>query len=511
MSRDRLIGIDIGTTSTKAVVVSAAGSILGEASREVSTTYPRPGWAQQDPDDWWRAVCHVLGTLIADGTLDPQNVAGVTVSCQAPSLVAVDTAGIPLFPAIIWMDRRSDGECDWLRMHVGEERIAAINGGRVDPYYLAPKLIWFRTHEPALYARTHVVLQANGYIVHKLCGRFTLDISHCPLTLFFDSATQTWSPALMEAMGLDPDKLPPVLDCAAVAGEVTAAAARATGLRAGTPILAGMTDGTAAGVEAGLVNPGDAVEMTGQSTVLLICSDRPYLGSDLIPLGHPVPGRHLVAGAVVASGGALRWFRDQLGAAERDEAAARGLDAYTLLAEQAATSPIGANRLVFLPYMYGERSPIWDSNARGVFFGLSLASTKADMIRAIMEGAAFGLRHNVETAAAGGIALQRLACVGGGARSRLWNQIKADVLQRPVHLPAVATGAPMGDAIVAAAGVGLYPSIDGAVAAMVRPGAEIRPHADTAAIYDALYTIYAGLYPTVRGAFKALAEVPDAD
>jgi xylulokinase len=273
-------------------------------------------------------------------------------------------------------------------------------------------------------------------------------------------------------------------------------------------VIAGMTDGTAAAVEAGLVNAGDAVEMTGQSTVLLICSDRPYLGRDLIPLGHAVPGRHLVVGALVASGGALRWFRDQLGESERLEAARLGVDPFDLLAQAAGQSAPGANRLVFLPYMYGERSPIWDSDARGVFFGLSLATQKGDLIRAIMEGAAYGLRHNVEVARAGGFPLARLACVGGGARSALWNQIKADVLNRPLHLPQTTTGAPLGDAILTAAAVGLHPGIDAAVAAMVQPGTEYRPLPMHTARYDALYQVYLGLYPALQGAFKELAAVP---
>jgi xylulokinase len=269
-----------------------------------------------------------------------------------------------------------------------------------------------------------------------------------------------------------------------------------------------MTDGTAASVEAGLVQPGDAVEMTGQSTVLLICNDKPYLGEELIPLGHAIPGRHLVVGALVASGGALRWFRDQLGDSERAEAKRSGKDAFDLLTEQAATSPAGSNRLIFLPYLFGERSPIWDSHARGVFFGLTLATRKADLVRAILEGAAYGLRHNVETAAQAGFALRSLACVGGGARSALWNQIKADVLGRPVHVPRTAVGAPLGDVIVAAAGVGLYASVEEAVAQMVERGTEFLPHAAAAATYDALYALYLGLYPALKPSFHALVEVP---
>jgi xylulokinase len=245
--------------------------------------------------------------------------------------------------------------------------------------------------------------------------------------------------------------------------------------------------------------------MTGQSTVLLICSDEPYLGRNLIPLVHGVPGRYLVVGALVASGGSLRWFRDQLGEAERLAAPLLGLDPFDLLSQEAARSPAGAGGLIFLPYMFGERSPIWDSAARGVFFGLSLATKRADLIRAIMEGAAFGLRHNAEVAAGSGFGIARLACVGGGARSAVWNQIKADVLQIPIRLPRAATGAPLGDALAAGVATGVYASFEDAVRRVVRVEREFVPDPALRVRYDALYQIYIGLYPALRESFAALA------
>ncbi len=508
MSASLLVGVDVGTTSVKAVLFDAQGAVLAQAGQEYPTAYPHPNWAEQDPDDWWRAACAALAALFADGRHDPQAVAGVGISCQAPTMLAVDRTGRPLAPALIWMDRRSEPQCDWLRETVGQAAITRTNGGRIDPYYLAPKLLWFKANRPDLYAATHQVLQANGYLLHKLCDVFTLDTSHSPLTLFFDAAQADWSDPLLDAMGLDRAKLPPLTPCSVVVGHVSRTAAAACGLAAGTPVVAGMADGTAASIEAGLVRVGDAVEMTGQSTVLLICSDRPYLGDELIPLGHALPGRYLVVGALVATGGALRWFRDQLGEPERAEAARRGVDPFEVLTAAAAASPPGANGLVFLPYLFGERSPIWDSDARGVFFGLTLATQKRDLVRAILEGAAYGLRHNVESAAAAGFPLGTLACVGGGARSHLWNQIKADVLGRPVRLPKTATGAPLGDAIVAAAGVGLYPSVEAAVLQMVDQGATYHPQSEHAARYAALYRIYTGLYPALKASFHALAQVP---
>ncbi len=402
MTKDLLIGIDIGTTSTKSVLVDAQGAVLAQAAHEYATAYPHPNWAEQNPDDWWQAVCITVRQLFADSAHAPTNVAALSVSSQAPTLVPIDQFGNVLHPALIWMDRRSEPQCDWLREHIGQAAIAAVNGGRIDPFFLAPKLLWYRDQRPELYRETTAVLQANGYVVHRLTGQCTMDSSHGALTLLFDGRTEHWSDDLLERVGIDPSILPPVLNCADIVGEVTSAGAKATGLAPGTPVIAGMVDGTAAALEAGVVQPGDAVEMTGQTTVLLVCSDRPYLDDALFPLGHALPDRRLVVGAQVASGGSLRWFRDQLGEPERRQAEARGVDPFELLSELASTSPPGANRIVFLPYMFGERSPIWDTQARGVYFGLSLATTKADLVRAIMEGAAYGLRHNMEAAARAG-------------------------------------------------------------------------------------------------------------
>lgn len=503
-----LVGIDVGTTSTKTVLADHDGAIIAQASQEYATTYPHPGWAQQEPEDWWRATCATLNQVLAESRVNPQDIAGIGVSCQAPTMLAVDHAGRPLYPAMIWMDRRSEPQCLWLREHVDPAEIAGINGGMADPYYLGPKLLWYKENEPALYRQTHRFLQVNGYIIARLTGQYSIDMSHGPLSLFFDSSQGVWSEKLLAKMDIDPEKLPPILPCSAVVGEVSREAARETGLAAGTPVVAGAADGTAAGLEAGLVNVGDAAEMTGQSTVLMICSDKPYLGQQLIPLGHAVPGQHLVIGALVASGGALRWFRDQLGHTERQAASMLEVDPFELLSLEAQHSPPGANRLIFLPYMFGERSPIWDSDARGVFFGLSLATKKADMVRAIMEGAAFGLRHNVDAAAAAGLSAAHLACVGGGARSQVWNQIKADILNLPIRLPRAATGAPLGDIMMAAVGAGIYPGLPEAVKQMVSMGQEYRPRPEFKTRYDALYQVYLELYPALKFSFKNLAGTP---
>ncbi len=513
---DLLLGIDLGTTGVKALLATAGGELVAQASREIKTSYPQPGWAEQSPDEWWAATCDVIGRALAAaprgaGREAAQRVRAICISSQAPTLVIVDSAGRPVAPAHTWMDRRSEPECAWLRATGLEEQIVAENGGRVDSYFLAPKLLWVARNQPEWLQPGNRVLLANGYLVLKLTGVACVDRSHGPLTQLYAGARGDWSAELLAALELAPELLPPLLDCGAVAGSVTVAAAAATGLLPGTPVLAGMVDGTAAALEAGVLRPGHAVEMTGQSTVLLMCSGAPYRGRELFPLGHALADRHLVVGAMVATGGALRWFRDQLAGAEVAEAGRRGVEPFELLTAQAESSPAGANRLLFLPWLYGERSPIWDANARGVFLGLSLATTRADLIRAVLEGAAYGLRHNLATAAAAGVKVKSLVCLGGGARSRLWLQIKADVLQRPVWAPAApnaAGGAVLGDAILAAVSAGLHRDLESAVAAMTAPMVRIDPNPDAAPIYDGLFDLYRSLYPALQPAFETLAALP---
>jgi len=505
MDRKLLLGIDVGTTGLKAVLCDADGTIMAQAAQEYPTAFPHPNWAEQDPRDWWLAACAVLPRVLSAARCDPRAIAGIGVSGQAPDLVPVDQAGEAVGPAMIWLDRRSEPQCGWLREHVGGEMVAATNGCRIDPYNLAPKLLWFQEHRPEVYRSTHAILQANGYLIGRLTGALAMDVTNGPLTLFFDSRRLCYSEALAGAMGIDLERMPRLAGSAEVVGEVTPEAAAATGLAAGTPVVAGACDGAAAALETGVMCAGEAVDMIGQSTVVSLCSSEPYLGQELISLIHPVPGRYLVLGALVASGGSLRWFRDQLGEVERLAAQNLGVDPFELLSQEAASSPPGANGLVFLPYMFGERSPIWDSAARGVFFGLSLATKKADMVRAIMEGAAFGLRHNLEVAARAGFVANSLRCVGGGARSAVWNQIKADVLQMPVHLPRAASGAAQGDAMMAGVGTGVYRSFEEAVARVVAIGREFAPSEALRPRYDALYRVYLDLYPALRGLYKDLA------
>jgi xylulokinase len=484
-----VLGVDVGTTAVKAAVVTAGGRVLGSGSVEYPTVYPRPGWAEQDPGDWWRAACGAI--RLALEAAGRRELAAVCVSAQAPTMLPLDARARPLRRALIWMDRRAESECARLRERLGEDLVRQITGNRIDPYYVAPKLLWLREQDPETFARARTFIQATGYLVQRLTGEVTLDREHASLLSLRDFQRDEWSEALCAAVGVAPDRFPRLVEADEVVGHVTAAAAAETGLAPGTAVTGGTVDGAAAALEAGAVDEGQVAEMTGTSTVVILPSARPRSEPAFVAMRHAVRGRWLLLGAIVASGASLRWLRDLFGG-----------DSFDALIAEAEAEPPGANGLVFLPYMMGERSPIWDSDARGVFLGLTLASGRGALVRAVLEGAAFAVRHNVEVAAAAGIEVAELRSVGGGTQSRLWNQIKADVIGVPVLLPETSIGAPFGDAALACVAAGLHADVGGLVRT-VRVRERFEPHEPGR--YDALYGVYRASYEALRNEFRALA------
>jgi xylulokinase len=405
------------------------------------------------------------------------------------------------------MDRRAESEAAALTELLGDEEIHRITGNRPDEFYVAARLLWLRNHEPEVLKQTWQFAQVNGYLNYRLTGRLTMDPAHAVLLQLRNYATGDWSEPLCSACGVDPAQFPEVMEAAAVQGEVTVQAAEATGLRAGTPVMAGTVDSPAAALEAGVAEPGIAVEMTGTSTVVIIPNDRGLTEPALIALPHALPGIHLLLGAMVSSGGCLRWFRDQLGQPEVQAAMQGGASAFDLLTQQAAQAAPGSDGVIFLPYMMGERSPLWHTNARGVFFGLSLATSKAALVRSILEGAAFALRHNVEVAARAGAAVREMRSVGGCSRSDLWNQIKADVLGLPVLLPRASVGSPFGAAILAGMGTGAFPDVRKSLAEMVRLDRRFEPNQANHERYTRIYQVFRDIYEHLKGDFDRASAI----
>ncbi len=506
ISDQLLLGIDVGTTAAKATVFSPEGQLIASSQAEYPVRHIRSGWVEQYPDDWWQAVCLAIRKTLANVPDGSNRVAGLAVSAQAPTLLPIDRKGQPLRPALIWMDRRAEAEVTTLNEHFGAETIYQITGNRTDAFYVAPKLLWFREHEPELLAQTDQFMQINGYINYRLTGLYSLDNAHAALLQLRDYASGEWSAPLCEACGVTPDQFPAILPGYHVLGEVTRQAAELSGLREGTPVMVGTVDGAAAAIEAGVIEPSVAAEMTGTSTVLIMPNEKGLTEAAFIAMPHALPGLHLLLGAMVSSGASLRWFRDQFGMIETQTAAQLKLDAFDLLTQQAAQVSVGSDGVLFLPYMLGERAPFWHTQARGVFFGLSLATPRAALIRAILEGVAFALRHNVDVARAAGLSLSEIRSIGGGTRSPLWNQIKADVLGLPIVLPRTSVGAPFGDAILVGLGLGLYPDVQRALHDMIQVQTRYEPDSEHHAKYDQLYPIFRSIYEHLRPDFDRLAD-----
>ncbi len=511
MGRDRVVGVDVGTTGVKAVVLDEHGQVRAEAGEEYPTHYVEPNGAEQDPDDWWTATARCVGLALARGDTSPDQVCGIGVSSQAPSIVVLDAADRPVRPALLWLDRRGQAAC--ADRAASATNVVAATGNRLDAYFAAPKLAWLLAAEPDVRRRGTGVVMANGYVVRRLTGEASCDTGHAGLTLLADLGTGRWSPDLLDLWGVPPEWLPEPVPPTAVVGRVTAEAGRATGLLPGTPVVAGVVDGAAASLEAGLVRHGDVCEMTGQSTVVNACVEAGRLHTDALGtmsvLPYPVPGHHLVYGSMVATGGILRWFREEFGdRAGSGDAGMSGDGDFAALDRLAATAPVGSGGLVLLPYFLGERSPIWDADARGALVGLSMTTRRADVVRAIFEGTAYGLAHNLEELGRLGLRPAVLRCVGGGAKGETWTQIKADVTGLPVEVPRNARGAPVGAALVAAAGVGMVDLVE-AVRTRTDEPRRVRPDPARHAVYQHYYDTYRGLYPVLRQTYDRLAQLRD--
>lgn len=503
-----LLGIDIGTTNVKAGLFNLEGELVSHASAEYPTFFSMAGWSEQDPELWWKATTSVIKQIIASSSINTQEIAAIGVSSQAPTLLPVNIHGKPLRNALIWMDRRAEKECTFLKEEIGEEKVLEVTGNRIDPYFILSKLLWFKKSEPHLFQQTYKFLQANGYINYKLTGQYSLDKAHASLTQLYDINFEL-CPQITQKLDISPELFPEVYDATSIIGVVSKEAAVETGLTVDTPVVAGTVDGAAAALEAGVIGPGQAVEMTGTSTVLLLGSDNLKKGKKLISMYHALDDRYLVIGAMSSTGASLKWYRDQFGYIERKVAQELSLDAYDLMNLEANKVPPGSGKLIFLPYMMGERSPIWDTHARGVFIGLTLKTTRGQMIRAIMEGAAFALYHNLEEAMALGLRLQELRAVGGGANSSLWLKIKASVINLPIAVPETFMGAPFGDAILAGAGVGIYKNVEDIIKEFIKIKQRIEPDLKWHSLYQEIYQIYRNIYEHIRYDLFDLANIKD--
>jgi len=498
------LGVDIGTSGCRCVAFDADGRTLAVAERPYPLHTPAPGWVEQDADDWAAGAFATLAEVCASGAFEPAAVRGIGVDGQSWAAVPVDADGQVLARTPIWMDTRAQSICDELLRDVPAGDILALAGNRLSPSYSTAKVLWFQRHRPEVFARARWFLQCNSVVVLALTGVASQDHSQGYGMHFIDVATGGVDAAMASRLGIDPDLVPTPMEPSAVAGGLTAAAAHATGLPAGTPVVAGGLDAACGTLGAGVYRPGQTQEQGGQAGGMSIALDAPVADERLILSRHVVPGSWLLQGGTVAGSASLAWLTRVAGEAEQVAAATSGRGLYEEVSALAASAPLGSDGLVFLPYLSGERSPLWDADARGAFVGLTLGTGRGQLYRAVMEGVAFALRHNLEVAADAGAGVAELLAIGGATKSPLWMQIKADVTGVPLTVSANENATPLGAAMLAALGTG-GGTVDDLVDRWVRRGVSYAPNPAAATRYDSLYDIYAGLYPAMAPSMHKLA------
>jgi len=485
-----VLGMDVSTTATKALLVDETGKVVGVGSVEYPYDTPRPLWSEQDPRYWWDAAVGAIRKALDQTGVSADEVAAIGLTGQMHGSVLLDDAGEVVRPAILWNDQRTEEECDEIRRRIGKERLIQITGNDALTGFTAPKLLWVQRHEPENWERVRHILLPKDYVRYRLTGEFAIDVADGSGTILFDLARRTWSDEILDALGLDRSLFPDTHEGPDVTGALSAAAAEATGLRAGTPVVAGGGDQSANAVGVGAIRPGIVALSLGTSGVVFAATEEPFTQAEgrLHAFCHAVPDRWHLMGVMLSAAGSLRWLRDAV-------APEKSFD--ELVAGAAEVEP-GAEGLMFLPYLSGERTPHPDPHARGAFVGLTVRHDLRHMTRAVLEGVAYGLRDSLQLMMETGLARpHEIRASGGGTRSQLWCQILADVLGTQIATIPDAEGAAYGAALLAAVGAGWFPTADEACAATVTVQPVAEP-GDAASHYDSHHPIYQELYPALR-------------
>jgi xylulokinase len=486
------LGIDVGTGGTRALVIDPSGRILGSATSEhVPFATPRPGWAEQDPADWWRATGEAVPGALADAGIDSAGIAAVGFSGQMHGSTLLDDTDRVVRPALLWCDQRTGAECDAITATVGAARLIELTLNPALTGFTLPKLLWVRRHEPESWARVRSVLLPKDYVRFRLTGDRATDVADASGTLLFDVANRRWSAEVAGALGIDLTLLPRAFESPEVTGTVSAAGASATGLRAGTPVVAGGGDQAAGAVGMGIVEAGLVSATIGTSGVVFAATSKPALD----PKGrvhtfcHAVPGMWHVMGVTQGAGLSLRWLRDMMGG---------GLT-YDKLCEAAAGVPPGCDGARWTPYLMGERTPHLDPHARAALAGLTASHTRGHLVRAVLEGVTFSLQDSFAIFAEMGVPVNGVRLGGGGAKSPLWRQVQADVYGHTAEIVEAEEGAAYGAAILAGVGAGAWPSVDGACKAIVKVATRVPPNPVAVAALRAVYADWRRVYPALKG------------
>lgn len=498
-SKRYLLGIDLGTTNIKGIIMDENGCIITSASKAHTLIMPGPHMVEQDASLWWSYSAGIMRSLTdAAGPAIVKNICGICVSSQTVSMLPIDKDGNVLRNAIIWMDSRSEQELSYILDTMGFDKFVATVGAQPDCAFLPSKLLWYKTHEPELFEKTDCVLQASSYINFKLTGQRTMDIDQAGKCQCLDINTLKWSKEIGDTIGIDLDQILPTPRLVhEIIGEVTEAAALETGLCPGTPVAAGTSDSMASMYASGLCRLGEAGESSGTSSLVFIGHDStsdptlPVVAKPCSIEGMP----YVFDAPITTSGAAIKWYLDTLGAADHAYAKEHHMNVYDYINTLALESDPGSNGLLFFPYLLGERAPLWNSHAKGMFIGLSLETQRKDMVRSVFEGTAFALRHVMDTIRNAGATASCLRITGGGSKSKTWCQIKASMLHMPVYIIDEGCGdVPFGDCLIAGQAANVFTNLGETIDRLIKVKEIIEPNPEWATVYDALYPYYLDMY-----------------
>jgi xylulokinase len=501
------IGIDVGTSGTKALTISPDGKILASANSHYPCAHPKPLWSEQDPEDWWQATVKVVRAIVKQAKLKPADVAAIGLSGQMHGSVFLDKAGKVIRPALLWNDQRTAAECDEIERRAGgRSKLIGMVANPALTGFTAPKILWLRNHEPRNFARTVKVLLPKDEIRRRLTGEFATEVSDASGTLLLDVVNRRWSKELLGKLELDESLLPTCYESEEVTGTLSAESAKLLGLTPACKVVGGAGDCAAGAVGNGIVKPGLLATSIGTSGVVFVHSEQPQFDPQgrLHTFCHAVRGKWHMMGVVLSAGGSLQWFQDALCSAATKAGGRKATVSFEQLCTEASAVPAGSEGLQFLPYLAGERTPHLDPHARGALIGITLAHGRGHVVRAIMEGVTYALRDSLAIIEGLGVPVKQVRAGGGGAKNALWRQMQADMFNKAVHAMAADEGPAYGVALLAAVGAGLYKNVTEACAATVKTAESSKPEAKTRKTYDRAFPVFQELYRALKDEFPKL-------
>lgn len=501
-----LLGLDIGTTGVKGVLIGPNGQTAGSAVEEYPLSTPRPNWAEQNPEDWWQASGRVMKKLTAGLDKEGDNIKGIGFSGQMHSLVLLDERDKILRPAILWCDTRTDEECRWLNETIGRETLGRLVGNPALEGFTLPKILWVKKHEPDVYKRIRKVMLPKDYIKYRLTGEFTTEVSDASGTLLFDVAHRRWSNEMLKKLEIPGEWLPKVTESIEVCGTTTLNQKGETGLMQGIPVVGGGADNACGAVGSGVVRRGRVSASIGTSGVVLAHSDTLQLDPQMRAhtFCHSVPGAWYVMGVILMAGGAFRWYKDTFAESEREIARSKGIDVYEIITKEAEEVPAGSDGLQFLPYLVGERTPHQSASARASFVGATIRHSRKHFARAVLEGITFAMRDSLEIIKGLGIPVDQVRLTGGGARSKFWRQLQADVYGREVAVVNATEGPAFGAALMAGVGAGVFSDLVVAAENHVRVSEIAKPDAGNVETYNKAYELFKETYKGLAPVYERM-------